>query len=222
MKGIILLSGGMDSLVTAAIAAGECEEIYFLHVNYGQNTQQKELECFNKLVIHYQPAGTLVTSIDYLRQIGGSSLTDDDIAVTDHQNTDQITSSYVPFRNAHLLAIAVSWAEVIHADQIYIGAVEEDSSGYPDCRESFYNAFQKAINLGTADDTKIEIITPVIHLTKPEIIRKGIELKAPFEFSWSCYRENEIACGTCDSCVLRLQAFKKAGIEDPLPYKVRL
>ena len=222
MKGIILLSGGMDSLVTAAIAARQCEEIHFLHVNYGQNTEQKELECFQKLVEHYQPAGTLVTSIDYLRQIGGSSLTDDNIAVTDHQNTDQIPSSYVPFRNAHLLAIAVSWAEVIKADRIYIGAVEEDSSGYPDCRESFYNAFQQTINLGTADDTKIEIITPVIHLTKPEIIRKGIELKAPFEYSWSCYRENEVACGRCDSCVLRLQAFKKAGLEDPLPYKVRL
>jgi len=222
MKGIILLSGGMDSLVTAAIAARQCEEIHFLHVNYGQNTEQKELECFQKLVEHYQPAGTLVTSIDYLRQIGGSSLTDDNIAVTDHQNTDQIPSSYVPFRNAHLLAIAVSWAEVIKADRIYIGAVEEDSSGYPDCRESFYKAFQQAINLGTADDTKMEIITPVIHLTKPEIIRKGIELKAPFEYSWSCYRENEIACGTCDSCVLRLNAFKRAGMEDPLPYKVRL
>ena len=222
MKGIILLSGGMDSMVTAAIAARQCDEIYFLHVNYGQNTEQKELECFQKLVEHYQPAGTLVTSIDYLRQIGGSSLTDDNIAVTDHQNTDQIPSSYVPFRNAHLLAIAVSWAEVIKADRIYIGAVEEDSSGYPDCRESFYNAFQQTINLGTADNTKIEIITPVIHLTKPEIIRKGIELKAPFEYSWSCYRENEIACGKCDSCVLRLQAFKKAGLEDPLPYKVRL
>ena len=222
MKGIILLSGGMDSLVTAAIAARQCEEIHFLHVNYGQNTEQKELECFQKLVEHYQPAGTLVTSIDYLRQIGGSSLTDDNIAVTDHQNTDQIPSSYVPFRNAHLLAIAVSWAEVIKADRIYIGAVEEDSSGYPDCRESFYQAFQQAINLGTADDTKMEIITPVIHLTKPEIIRKGIELKAPFEYSWSCYRENEIACGTCDSCVLRLNAFKRAGMEDPLPYKVRL
>jgi len=222
MKGIILLSGGMDSMVTAAIAARECDEIYFLHVNYGQKTEQKELECFQKLVEHYQPAGTLVTSIDYLRQIGGSSLTDDNIAVTDHQNTDQIPNSYVPFRNAHLLAIAVSWAEVIQADRIYIGAVEEDSSGYPDCRESFYNAFQQAINLGTADDTKIEIITPVIHLTKPEIIRKGIELKAPFEYSWSCYRENEIACGKCDSCVLRLQAFKKAGMEDPLPYRVRL
>ena len=222
MKGIILLSGGMDSLVTAAIAACECDEIYFLHVNYGQKTEQKELECFQKLVEHYQPAGTLVTSIDYLRQIGGSSLTDDAIAVTDHQNTDQMPSSYVPFRNAHLLAIAVSWAEVIHADRIYIGAVEEDSSGYPDCRESFYQAFQQAINLGTAVDAKMEIITPVIHLTKPEIIRKGIELKAPFEYSWSCYRENEIACGTCDSCVLRLQAFKKAGMEDPLPYKVRL
>jgi len=208
--------------VTAAIAARQCDEIYFLHVNYGQNTEQKELECFQKLVEHYQPAGTLVTSIDYLRQIGGSSLTDDNIAVTDHQNTDQIPSSYVPFRNAHLLAIAVSWAEVIKADRIYIGAVEEDSSGYPDCRESFYNAFQQTINLGTADNTKIEIITPVIHLTKPEIIRKGIELKAPFEYSWSCYRENEIACGKCDSCVLRLQAFKKAGLEDPLPYKVRL
>jgi 7-cyano-7-deazaguanine synthase len=222
MKGIILLSGGMDSLVTAAIAAGECDEIYFLHVNYGQITEQKELECFNNLVQHYQPAGTLVTSIDYLRQIGGSSLTDDNIPVQDFNGSNDVPDSYVPFRNAHLLAIAVSWAEVLKADRIYIGAVEEDSSGYPDCRQSFYDAFQQTLNLGTADSTNIEIITPVIHLTKPEIIRKGIELNAPFEYSWSCYRENEIACGTCDSCVIRLQAFKKAGLEDPLPYTVRL
>ena len=222
MKGIILLSGGMDSLVTAAIAARECDEIYFLHVNYGQKTELRELKCFQKLANHYQPADTLITSIDYLRQIGGSSLTDDAIAITDHQDTTDIPSSYVPFRNAHLLAIAVSWAEVIKANHIYIGAVEEDSSGYPDCRQSFYDAFQQTVNLGTADNTKIEIITPVIHLNKAEIIRKGSELGAPFEYSWSCYRNNEIACGTCDSCVLRLQAFKRAGMEDPLPYAVRL
>ena len=222
MKGIILLSGGMDSLVTAAIAARECDEIYFLHVNYGQKTEQRELQCFQKLANHYQPADTLITSINYLRQIGGSSLTDDAIAITDHQDTTDIPSSYVPFRNAHLLAIAVSWAEVIKADRIYIGAVEEDSSGYPDCRQSFYDAFQQTVNLGTADNTKIEIITPVIHLNKAEIIHKGSELGAPFEYSWSCYRNNEIACGTCDSCVLRLQAFKRAGMEDPLPYAVRL
>ncbi len=220
MKAVILLSGGMDSLVTAAIAARECEQLYFLHVNYGQRTEQKELECFQHLVDFYQPAGTLVTSIDYLRQIGGSSLTDRSIQVSDYSDSAEMPSSYVSFRNAHFLAIAVSWAEVISASRIYIGAVEEDSSGYPDCRQEFYDAYQKVINLGTGETTKIEIMTPVISLNKAEIIKKGRELNAPFQFSWSCYRDNEIACGTCDSCVLRLRAFKKAGLTDPLPYAV--
>ncbi len=220
MKAVILLSGGMDSLVTAAIAARECEQLYFLHVNYGQRTEKKELECFQHLVKHYQPAGTLITTIDYLSQIGGSSLTDRSIQVSDYSNSAKMPSSYVPFRNAHFLAIAVSWAEVISANHIYIGAVEEDSSGYPDCRQEFYDAYQKAINLGTGDTTKIEIMTPVISLNKAEIIKKGRELNAPFQYSWSCYRDNEIACGTCDSCVLRLRAFKKAGLTDPLPYAV--
>jgi 7-cyano-7-deazaguanine synthase len=219
MKGIVLLSGGMDSLVTAAIAQAECDELLFLHVNYGQKTQEKELECFQKLVSHYQPADTLIADIGYLKEMGGSSLTDRKIEIKDHTGENGVPDSYVPFRNAHLIAIAVSWAEVSGAERVYIGVVEEDSSGYPDCRAEFYEALQKAINLGTKDETEIAICTPVIHLAKPEIIKLGIELQAPFEYSWSCYRDDEIACGTCDSCVLRLRAFQRAGVKDPLPYK---
>jgi 7-cyano-7-deazaguanine synthase len=218
MKGIVLLSGGMDSLVTAAIAGRECSELYFLHVNYGQKTQKKELECFNKLVAHYQPCDVLITSLDHLSKIGGSSLTSTSINISDYDGGSGVPSTYVPFRNAHLLAIAVSWAEVLKAKRIYIGAVEEDSSGYPDCRADFYSAFQEAVNLGTRDDTDIRIVTPVIHLSKAEIIITGMKLNAPFEYSWSCYRNNEVACGTCDSCVLRLRAFENAGFTDPLPY----
>ncbi|MCF7919814.1 MAG: 7-cyano-7-deazaguanine synthase QueC [Candidatus Cloacimonetes bacterium] len=222
MKGIVLVSGGMDSLVTAAIADQECDEIYFLHVNYGQSTLDKELNCFYKLEKHYQPKDTLIADIDYLGQIGGSSLTDSSMEITDHDSSEGIPSSYVPFRNANFLSIAASWAEVIKAERIYIGAVEEDSSGYPDCRQSFFQAFEKAINLGTKDTTVIKICTPVIKMNKAEIIRKGLELKAPLQHSWSCYRREDKACGTCDSCVLRINAFKKAGIPDPIPYAINI
>lgn len=221
-KGIVLVSGGMDSLVTAAIACRDCAEVNFLHVNYGQKTQPKEMECYKKLVKYYKPADTLVADISYLAQIGGSSIIDQEVPVQDYNGSQEIPSSYVPFRNAHLIAIAVSWAEVIGAEKIYIGAVEEDSSGYPDCRLEFYESLQQTINLGTKPETRIKIETPVIALSKPEIIKLGSKLGVPFEYSWSCYRQNEIACGRCDSCVLRLKAFKMAGLEDPLPYKVRL
>jgi len=222
MKGIVLVSGGMDSLVTAAIAAEECEEIYFLHLNYGQKTEKKELELFRKISVYFQSKDTLIADVSYLKQIGGSSLTDDNIAVKDFDGSAGIPNSYVPFRNAHLLTIATSWAEVIGAEKIYIGAVEEDSSGYPDCRESFYKSFQKAIEAGTKDETKIEIITPVIHKSKAEIIRLGKKLGVPFELSWSCYKNNDVACGVCDSCVLRINAFKKAGEIDPIPYAIKI
>ncbi len=218
-KSIILLSGGMDSLVTLAIAANESDELYFLHVNYGQKTQTKELECFNNLVKYYKPVDTLVADIEYLKKIGGSSLVDNSLEIKDYSGEDVVPNTYVPFRNAHMICIAVSWAEVIGAQRIYIGAVEEDSSGYPDCREEFYKHFNKTIDAGTQDETKIEIVTPVIHKKKSDIITLGKELDAPFEYSWSCYRDNEKACGTCDSCVLRLNAFKEAGLIDPNPYK---
>lgn len=222
IKGIVLVSGGLDSLVTAAIANSECDELYFLHLNYGQKTEKRELVAFHKIVKHYHPETDLIVDISYLKQIGGSSLIDKKLAIKDSANSDAVPDTYVPFRNAHLLAIAVSWAEKIAADRIYIGAVEEDSAGYPDCRESFYQAFQTAVNTGTKDITNVKIITPLIHKNKAEIVRIGKNLTAPFQFSWSCYRENKIACGTCDSCVLRIRGFKKAGIKDPISYQIKI
>lgn len=220
-KAVILLSGGMDSLVTTAIASRENDELYFLHANYGQKTEIKEQECFDNLVQYYHPKGVLNVDLSYLKQIGGTSLIDADKLIKDHDtnNAHLVPDTYVPFRNGNLIVIATSWAEVIGAQSIYIGAVEEDSSGYPDCRESFYKALNKAIKLGTKDETKIKIKTPIIHKTKAEIIILGQELKAPFEFSWSCYRDNNLACGSCDSCYLRLKAFKEAGLIDPIPYR---
>ena len=221
-KAIVLVSGGMDSLVTAAIAKRECEKIYFLHLNYGQKTAKKELDVFQKIKEFYQPADTLVVEVSYLKQIGGSSLTDENIPVKDFDGSSGVPDSYVPFRNAHLITIATSWAEVIGANKIYIGAMEEDSSGYPDCRDSFYKSFEKTIDLGTKEETKIEIITPIIHKTKADIIQIGKELGVPFELSWSCYRNNDLACGKCESCVLRINAFKETGIKDPIPYEIEI
>jgi len=221
-KGIILLSGGMDSLVTAAIAANECDEIYFLHLNYGQLTEERELVAFKQMQEFYKPQDVLMVDVSYLKQIGGSSLTDDSMTVKDHDGAEGVPDSYVPFRNAHLVTIATSWAEVIGANRIYIGAVEEDSSGYPDCRETFYKALERAIDLGTKDETKIEICTPIIHKRKAETIRLGADLGAPLHFSWSCYRNNDAACGTCDSCVLRVNSFKEAGLKDPIPYAIEI
>jgi 7-cyano-7-deazaguanine synthase len=217
-KAVILVSGGMDSLVTAAIAAKEFE-LQFLHLNYGQRTEKRELKAFNDIADYYSVSKRLVVNIEHLAQIGGSSLTDANIHIT---NADLyykgIPTSYVPFRNANILSIAVSWAEVIDAKKIFIGAVEEDSSGYPDCREVFYNAYNKVIEIGTKPETNITIETPIIRLKKHEIVRKGAELNVPFELSWSCYRNEDKACGTCDSCALRLRGFQSAGIIDPIEY----
>lgn len=220
MTSIVLASGGMDSCVTTAIAASESEPA-LLHVSYGQRTADRELRAFHAVAEHYKVGRRLVTNIDHLRQIGGSSLTDRSIEVS-AANIDAptIPTSYVPFRNAHLLAIATSWAEVVGADRIYIGAVAEDSSGYPDCRPEFYEAFSRAIAAGTRPETRITIATPIIHLRKSEIIRRGIELGAPLHLTWSCYRQEEIACGDCDSCALRLRGFLEAGLTDQIPYAV--
>lgn len=216
---IVLVSGGLDSCVTSAIAKNLNYDLAFLHLNYGQRTEKKELECFYALNEHFQTKAKLVVDVSHLAKIGGSSLTDSSIPVSKADlETSEIPSSYVPFRNANILAIAVSWAEVIGAKKIFIGAVEEDSSGYPDCRENFFQAFNQVIETGTKPDTKIEIETPIIHNTKDEIVKIGIELKAPLEKTWSCYSENEIACGKCDSCALRLRGFEKAGETDPIPY----
>ena len=216
---ICLVSGGMDSCVTAAIAHQENDELAFLHVSYGQRTEKREREAFEAIADHYHVKLRLVISLEQLARIGGSSLTDKAIAVTAANLTSStIPSSYVPFRNAHLLSAAVSWGEVIEASSIYIGAVAEDSSGYPDCRPEFYAAFQGAIDLGTKPETRLTIRTPVIHMKKSEIVRKGVELGAPLRLTWSCYQESESACGNCDSCALRLRAFREAGVTDPIPY----
>ncbi|HEY6246295.1 MAG TPA: 7-cyano-7-deazaguanine synthase QueC [Pyrinomonadaceae bacterium] len=216
---VCLVSGGMDSCVTAAIANDENDELAFLHVSYGQRTESRERESFERIADHYRVKARLVVSLEQLAKIGGSSLTDINIAVaTPNLATQGIPSSYVPFRNAHLLSSAVSWSEVIGANRIYIGAVEEDSSGYPDCRPVFYDAFQRVIELGTRPETHIQIHTPVINLKKSQIVRRGIALNAPLELTWSCYQESERACGNCDSCALRLRAFREAGVPDPIPY----
>lgn len=218
--GIVLVSGGMDSCVTAAAAREECSEVGFLHISYGQLTERRERKAFNDIADHYQIGKRLDVSIEYLAKIGGSSLTDRAMTVgeADLANTD-IPNTYVPFRNGNMLSIAASWAEVLGANAVYVGAVAEDSSGYPDCRPEFYAAFQAAIDAGTKPETRIEIRTPIIHLSKAEIVKKGIELGAPLELSWSCYRSEDLACGTCDSCALRLRGFEVAGLTDPILYK---
>jgi 7-cyano-7-deazaguanine synthase len=216
---ICLVSGGMDSCVTAAIAHDENDELAFLHVSYGQRTEKREREAFEALANHYHVKSRLVISLEHLARIGGSSLTDHAIPVTvANLSAAGIPSSYVPFRNAHLLAAAVSWGEVIKANAIYIGAVAEDSSGYPDCRPEFYEAFQRVLDVGTKPETNIEIRTPVIAMRKSEIVQTGLALGAPLQLTWSCYQESELACGSCDSCALRLRAFREAGARDPIPY----
>jgi 7-cyano-7-deazaguanine synthase len=216
---ICLVSGGMDSCVTAAIAREENDELAFLHVSYGQRTERRERRAFEELADFYCVGKRLAVSLEHLARIGGSSLTDSSIPVAEADLASRlIPTSYVPFRNAHLLAVATSWAEVTGASRVYIGAVAEDSSGYPDCRPEFYAAFQHTIDVGTRPTTRIEIRTPVISLRKSEIIRRGVELGAPLHLTWSCYRAEEEACGTCDSCALRLRAFRQAGLADPITY----
>lgn len=218
---VIAVSGGMDSCVTAAIANKDYE-LAFAHFNYGQRTESRELRAFHEIADFYQVKQRLVIDFSHFTKIGGSSLTDSKIPVTkaDLQNTD-VPSSYVPFRNANILSACVSWAEVIHAHRIFIGAVYEDASGYPDCRPEFYKAYELMVKEGTKPGSNIQIETPIIHKTKAEIVQTGIELGAPLHLTWSCYQSDDEACGVCDSCAFRLRGFQEAGIEDPIPYKVR-
>lgn len=219
---VVCVSGGMDSAVTAALTAAKYE-LAFLHANYGQRTEARELDCFHGLADHMRVTRRLVVDLSSLRDIGGSSLTDRSIPVREGRPVAGIVpSSYVPFRNAHLLATATSWAEVLAARAIAVGAVWEDSSGYPDCRPQFYRAFEEAIRQGTRPETTLRVLTPVIHMSKAEIVRRGIELGVPFDLTWSCYQAEERACGRCESCVLRLQAFQAAGARDPIPYGTSL
>ena len=226
-KAVVLLSGGMDSCVCAAKARERhgAEDVALLHASYGQRTESREAKAFSDIGDFYGVKQRLMVRLEHFRAIGGSALTDVNIAVPENElNTPRpygsaIPVTYVPFRNAHFLSVAVSWAEAIGAGAIYIGAVAEDSSGYPDCRPEYYKVFQELIRVGTRPETQIEIVTPVIALKKSEIIRKGIELGAPLNLTWSCYQNAEQACGVCDSCLLRLRAFEEAGVADPIPYR---
>ncbi|MBI3258626.1 MAG: 7-cyano-7-deazaguanine synthase QueC [Ignavibacteriae bacterium] len=218
-KAVVMMSGGMDSSVCAAIAQNEGYEVSALHVNYGQRTQERELRAFNEVTDYLGITRKMVVDIGYLTKIGGSSLTDTSIPISvANLENKEIPSSYVPFRNANILAIATSWAEVLGASALFIGAVEEDSSGYPDCRAVFFEAFEKMIAVGTKPETSIRIFTPLIHLSKKEIVLQGIKLNAPLHLTWSCYSSDEEACGVCDSCVLRLRGFAQAGVEDKIRY----
>ena len=215
----MLLSGGMDSCVCAALAARDSEAAA-LHVSYGQRTEERERQSFLAVCDRLNIRDRLLLRNEALRLIGGSALTDESIAVPKSDSIGHgIPVTYVPFRNAHFLAAAVSWAEVLGAQKVYIGAVEPDSSGYPDCRPAYYKAFNEVIKTGTKEDT-IEVVTPLIAMHKAEIVRLGLELGAPFDLTWSCYSRADQACGVCDSCVLRLRAFQAAGIQDPIPYAV--
>jgi 7-cyano-7-deazaguanine synthase len=209
----------MDSALTAALAVRD-HRVAFLHGNYGQRTESKELACFHALADHYAAESRLVVDFSDLRQIGGSSLTDARVPVREGEPVEGVVpTSYVPFRNAHILAAAVSWGEVLGAVAVYVGAVWEDSSGYPDCRPEFYRAFEEAARLGTRPETSLRIVTPLIDLSKAEIVRRGLRLGVPLEKTWSCYQAEDRACGACESCRLRLRGFREAGSTDPLPYR---
>src|SRR5437867_8468346 len=226
-KAVVLLSGGMDSCVSTSIARERhgAENLGLLHAGYGQRTQERERRAFEDIADFNGVRKRLVVQLDHFRAIGGSALTDKNISVPENEfgvpgpHGSTIPVTYVPFRNAHFLSVAVSWAEAIGAGAIYIGAVAEDSSGYPDCRPEYYRVFQELIRVGTRPETQIEIVTPVITLKKCEIIQRGIELGAPLDLTWSCYQNEDAACGACDSCRLRLRAFAEAGMPDPLPYR---
>jgi 7-cyano-7-deazaguanine synthase len=224
-KAVVLLSGGMDSCVTAAIA-NQSHQLALLHASYGQRTEARERRAFEEIANFYGVSDRLLIHLDSLAQIGGSALTDNRFTVPESEETVTanvgIPITYVPFRNAHFLSAAVSWAEVIGANAIFIGAVAEDSSGYPDCRPEYYRAFADLIRQGTKPETHIEITTPVIAMRKSEIVRRGKQLGAPLNLTWSCYQLEDEACGTCDSCRLRLRAFAEAGLSDPIAYRARV
>lgn len=216
-RAVVLLSGGMDSCVCAALAARDYSPAA-VHISYGQRTEDRERRAFTGICDRLGIRDRMVVRNEALRAIGGSALTDHSIPVPEPASIGHdIPVTYVPFRNAHFLAVAVSWAEVLGAEKVYIGAVEQDSSGYPDCRPAYYRAFNEVVKAGTKDG-HIEVVTPLIGMRKSEIVRLGLELGAPFDLTWSCYSREDYACGVCDSCVLRLRAFREAGTEDPVRY----
>ena len=219
-RAIVLLSGGMDSCVCAALAVRD-HDAAAVHVSYGQRTEERERQSFLAICQRLKIHDRLMIRNEALKQIGGSALTDESIDVPESASVGRsVPVTYVPFRNAHFLAVAVSWAEVLGAEKVYIGAVEPDSSGYPDCRPAYYKAFNEVVKAGTKDG-RIEVVTPLIAMHKAEIVRLGLELGAPFDLTWSCYSREDQACGICDSCMLRLRAFQTAGAQDPIPYAAR-
>lgn len=225
-KAVILVSGGMDSCVTAAIARTS-HRLAFLHAGYGQRTERRERAAFEAIADFFGVRERLVVQLDHFKTIGGSALTDERLDVPEDEPHrpvvgNSIPVTYVPFRNAHFLSVAVSWAEVIGANAIFVGAVAEDSSGYPDCRPEYYRVFEQLAEVGTRPETHIAIVTPVIGMKKSAIVRRGLELGAPLNLTWSCYQHEDAACGVCDSCRLRLQAFAEAGIPDEIPYRLRV
>ncbi|WP_226481580.1 7-cyano-7-deazaguanine synthase QueC [Natrinema amylolyticum] len=221
-RAVVLLSGGMDSATAAAEARERGYEIYCLHTTYGQRTEDRELECARRLADEFDAADFLQIETGHLSAIGDSSLTDDEMAVADaDMESDEIPTSYVPFRNANLLAMAVSYAEANDCGAVFIGAHSEDFSGYPDCRPEFFEAFERVVDVGTKPETEISIEAPFVEWSKTDIAERGVELEVPYEHTWSCYRENEPACGTCDACAFRLQAFQTVGVRDPIEYAER-
>jgi 7-cyano-7-deazaguanine synthase len=220
-KAVCVISGGMDSALSAKIAQTEGYEIIGVHFNYGQRTQRKELEAFRKLCDAYDITSRYEIDLPFFKQIGASALTDTTIDVPTEGVKPGVPVTYVPFRNGIFLSIAASIAEKESAEAIYIGVVEEDSSGYPDCRESYIEAMERAVNLGTKDETHITIRMPLVHMKKSQIVKKALELGIPLEYTWSCYKNEDEACGVCDSCRLRLKGFQEAGVTDPIPYATR-
>jgi 7-cyano-7-deazaguanine synthase len=217
---VVLASGGMDSCTVAAVAAQDCD-LAMLHTSYGQRTAARELQAFHDIADHYGVSDSqrLVVDIAHLAAIGGSCLTDRSLAVPAGDLVREgVPSSYVPFRNANLLAIATSWGEVLGARRIYFGAMEEDSSGYPDCRGVFVEAFNRVIAVGTRPGTDLRVEAPLLGLSKAEVVTLATRLGAPLHLTWSCYRDEDVACGECDSCLLRLRGFREAGIQDPIAY----
>lgn len=220
MKAVCLLSGGMDSSTLAYLTKSKGYEILALHLNYGQRTQNKELACAKKIAGLLQAEAFVEVDIGYFSKFGASSLTDTKIDVdTFDPLRAHIPNTYVPFRNANLLSIATSFAEARGADAIFIGVQSLDYSGYPDCRPQFIEAFQRVIDTGTRDQTRIRLITPFIHMTKTDILKEGMKLHVPYEHTWSCYRNEDLACGTCGSCHFRREAFEALGLTDPIPYE---
>jgi len=221
-RAVVLVSGGMDSVTAAFEARNRGYDLLFLHTSYGQNTEDKEFDCARQQADSLEVADFLHVETRHLTEIGASSLTDDDIDVEEADlESDEVPSSYVPFRNSNLLSMAVSYAEANDADAIFMGAHSEDFSGYPDCRPAFFEAFQQVIDVGTKDDTDIELVAPFVEWTKTDIVERGLELGVPYDLTWSCYRDEAPACGTCDACAFRLEAFRNAGTTDPIEYAER-